>query len=168
MATDVPSPRARTASLTVQIRNAERRLQNRRRLLGARGVALRRTLHQWMTDPTVLLWAGGMGFLIGELTQRQTPKPQGPDTSPNPGHSFFDTARTVITLATLARPLFSALPGARTKRASASDAEAEAATPLIPSADPAASPGSAQHPPIGAEGAASPPRAYARSDNAGV
>ena len=129
MATDVPRPRARTASLTVQIGDAERRLQNRRRLVGVRGVALRRTLHQWMTDPTVLLWAGGMGFLIGELTQRQSPRPQGSDPSPSPGHPFFDAARTLVTLATLARPFFSALPGARTERPPASNASAEGPAP---------------------------------------
>ena len=122
MATDVPSPRARTASLSAQIGDAERRLQDRRRLVGVRGVALRGTLQEWMTDPTVLLWAGGMGFLIGELTQRHRPKPQGSDPSPNPGYPFFDAARTVITLVTLARPLFSALPGAQRQHPSASDA----------------------------------------------
>ena len=167
MATELPIPRTPTSSLTAQISEAERRLQDRRRLVGFRGVALRRTVQEWMTEPTVLLWAGGMGFLVGELTKRQAPKPQGLSPSPNPGHSVFDTARTVIALATLARPLFSALPGARTKRPSASGAEAEAAAPLTPSADPAASPGSAQHPPIGAEGAASPPRVFARPDSAG-
>ena len=130
MATDLPSPRTLTSSLTVQIGDAERRLQNRRRLVGVRGVALRRALHQWMTDPTVLLWAGGVGFLIGELTQRHTPRPQGSDPSPSPGHPFFDTARTVIALATLARPFFSAVPGARTERPPASDAAAQAPAPL--------------------------------------
>ncbi|MGA7982374.1 MAG: hypothetical protein WCA32_19400 [Chromatiaceae bacterium] len=129
MTTILPSPRTLTSSLTVQIGEAERRLQNRRRLVGVRGVALRRALHQWMTDPTVLLWAGGMGFLIGELTQRHTPKPQGSDPSPNPGHPFFDSARTVMTLVTLARPLFSMLPGAKTQHPSASDAAAQAPAP---------------------------------------
>lgn len=168
MATELPSPRTPTSSLTAQISDAERRLQNRRRLVGVRGVALRRTVQEWMAEPTVLLWAGGMGFLVGELTKRQTPKPQGSSPLPNTGHTFFDTARTVIALATLARPLFSALPGARTKRPPASDAQTEAAAPLTQSADPAASPGSARRPPAGAEGAASPPRAFARPDNAGV
>ena len=129
MATDVPTPRARTASLSAQIRDAERRLQNRRRSVGVRGVALRRTLHQWMTDPTGLLWAGGMGFLVGELTQPRTPKPQGSDPSPNPGYPFFDAARIVITLVTLARPLFSARPGAQTQCPSASDAPPHAPAP---------------------------------------
>jgi hypothetical protein len=126
MATDRRSPRTLTPSLTVQIGEAERRLQNRRRLVGVRGVALRQKVQEWITDPTVLLWAGGIGFLIGELTSRPTPKPQGSDPSPNPGHPFFDTARTVITLVTLARPLFSALPGAQTQHPSASDAPTHA------------------------------------------
>jgi hypothetical protein len=69
MATELPSARAPTSSLTAQIIDAERRLQSRRRLVGVRGVALRRTVQEWMTKPTTLLWAGGMGFLIGELTQ---------------------------------------------------------------------------------------------------
>ena len=129
MATERPSPRAPTSSLTAQIIDAERRLQSRRRLVGVRGVALRRTVQEWMTKPTMLLWAGGMGFLIGELTQRHTPRPQGSDPSPNPGHPFFDAARTVVTLATLARPLFSVLPGAQTQRHSSSDAAAQSPAP---------------------------------------
>ena len=129
MATELPSPGAPTSSLTAQISDAERRLQSRRRLVGVRGVALRRTVQEWMTEPTVLLWAGGIGFLIGELTQRPTPKPQGLAPPPSPGHPFFDTARTVIALATLARPLFSALPGAQTKRPSTSGASAQAPAP---------------------------------------
>lgn len=168
MATELPSPRTPTASLTAQISDAERQLQNRRRLVEVRSIALRRAVQEWMTEPTVLLWAGGVGFLAGELTKRQTPEPQGSSPLPSPGHTFFDTARTVIALATLVRPLFSALPGTQTKRPSASDAEAEEAAPLTQPADPAASPGSARRPPVGAEGAASPPRAFARPDNAGV
>ena len=126
MATDLPTPRRPNASLTAQIGDAERRLQNRGRLVGVRGVALRQTVQEWMADPTVLLWAGGIGFLIGELTQRHTPKPQDSDPSPNPGYPLFDAARTVITLVTLARPLFSALPGAQTQNPSASDAPTQA------------------------------------------
>jgi hypothetical protein len=62
-----------------------------------------------------------MGFLIGELTQRQETKPQHSSPAPYPGHTFFDIARTVVALATLVRPLFSALLGARTKRPSKED-----------------------------------------------
>jgi len=122
MAANIPSPGALPLSLTGQIGAAEHRLQNQRRLVRVRGATLSRKLRQWVTDPGVLLWVGGIGFLIGEITQRQTPKPQGPDPAPDAGHPFFEAARNLITLATLARPLFSALPGERTPHSSASDA----------------------------------------------
>lgn len=150
MATMLPSFRTLTSALTIQIGAAERRLKNRRRLVGVRGAALHRAVHEWMTEPSVLLWAGGMGFLIGGLTQRHAPRPQGSDPAPNLGQSFFDTARNLIALVTLARPLFSALPGAQTQHPSAAGAAAPAPAPLTPSTDPAASPGSAQRPPVGA------------------
>ena len=122
MATNILSPDTAPPSLISQIGEAERRLQNRRRLVRVRNAALNRKVRQWVTDPGVLLWVGGIGFLIGEITQRHTHKPQGRDRSPDAGHPFFDAARNLITLATLARPLFSALPGERTPHSSASDA----------------------------------------------
>jgi hypothetical protein len=126
MAANIPSPGALPLSLTGQIGAAEHRLQNQRRLVRVRGATLSRKLRQWVTDPGVLLWVGGLGFLIGELTQRHTPKPQGPAPAPDAGHPFFEAARNLITLATLARPLFSALPGETTPPSSASDA------PVVP------------------------------------
>jgi hypothetical protein len=129
MATDLPSPRTGTPSLTLQISAAARRLEHRRRLVGVHGLALRRTFHQWMTEPTTLLLAGSMGFLMGELTHRHALIPRGAAPSPNSGHSFFDTARTVIALVKLVRPLFSGLPGVRTKRPAAADGWAPAAAP---------------------------------------
>lgn len=127
MAANIPSPDS--PSLAGQIDEAEQRLRNRRLLVRVRGTALNRKLRQWMTDPGVLLSAGGIGFLIGELTQRQTPKPQNPDPAPKAGYPLFEAARNLITLITLARPLFSALPGTRTQPASASD-EPGPATPF--------------------------------------
>lgn len=163
MATNIRSPGTLTPSLASQIGEAERRLQNRRRLVRVRGAALSRTLRQWMTDPGVLLGVGGIGFLIGELTQRRTPKPQAPGPSPNARHPFFDTVRTLISLASLARPLFSALPGAREPFPAASDASAQAPgprhspqdalsarMPITQSAAPVASPTSGRRPPVGA------------------
>jgi hypothetical protein len=131
MATNIPGPDTFAPSLTSQISAAEHRLQNQRRLVRVRGTTLNRKLRQWVTDPGVLLWVGGLGFLIGEITQRHTPKPQGPAPAPDTGHPFFEAARNLITLATLARPLFSALPGERTPPSSASDAPEPA--PLVPS-----------------------------------
>jgi hypothetical protein len=129
MATKTPGPDTAPRSLTGQIGAAEHRLQNQRRLVRVRGATLSRKLRHWVTDPGVLLWVGGLGFLIGELTQRHTPKPQGPAPAPDAGHPFFEAARNLITLATLARPLFSALPGERTPPSCASDAPEPA--PLV-------------------------------------
>ena len=115
MATDLRSPSPLTASLTVQISEAEGRLRNRRRLVRVRGAALGRTLHQRITAPAMLLWAGGLGFIVGELTQRPTPQSRSTDRSPDSGHSFFETALNLIRLVTWARTLFAALPGAGTQ-----------------------------------------------------
>jgi hypothetical protein len=112
MTTDLRNPSPRTAALAVQISEAERRLRNRRRLVRVRGATLGRTLHQRMTAPAMLLLAGGLGFLMGELTRRQTPQSRGMDRSPDSGHPFFETALNLIQLVTWARALFTALPGA--------------------------------------------------------
>ena len=118
MTTDLRSPSPRTAALAVQISEAERRLRNRRRLVRVRGAALGRTLHQRMMAPAMLLWAGGLGFLVGELTRRPTPQSRGMDRSPDSGYSFFETVLNFIQLVTWARTLFTALPGTGTPQPS--------------------------------------------------
>ena len=121
MTTDLRSPSPRTASLAVQISEAERRLRNRRRWVRVRGATLGRTLHQRMTAPALLLSASGLGFLMGELTRRQTSKSRGADRSPDSGNPFFETALNLIKLGTWAHTLFAALPGARTQASSPSE-----------------------------------------------
>lgn len=74
MAANIPSPGALPLSLTGQIGAAEHRLQNQRRLVRVRGATLNRKLRQWVPDRGMLLWVGGLGFLIGEITQRHTPR----------------------------------------------------------------------------------------------
>ena len=110
MATGLRSPSPLTASLTVQISEAEGRLRNRRRLVRVRGAALGRTLHQRITAPAMLLWAGGLGFIVGELIQRPTPQSRSTDRSPDSSYSFLETALNLIRLVTWARTLFAALP----------------------------------------------------------
>lgn len=99
------------SSLTVQITKAERQLQNRHRSVRVCGATLGRTLHERMTDPVLLLWAGGLGFFLGEFTQRQIPKLPRLDHSSDAGHPFFETALDLIKLATSIRNLWAALPG---------------------------------------------------------
>ncbi len=99
------------SSLTVQITEAERRLQNQRRSVRMRSAMLGRTLQQRMTDPVLLLWAGSLGFLAGEFTQCQMPKLPKLHDSPDAEHSFFETAFDLIKLVTSMRNLLTALPG---------------------------------------------------------
>ena len=115
MAADLRSPTPRPSSLNDRIREAGCRLQDRRRLVRVRGATLGRALYQRMTDPAVLLWAGGLGFLLGELTRRPTPQSRGTDRPPDSASPFFETALDLIHLVTWARTLFAALPGAGTQ-----------------------------------------------------
>lgn len=114
MTTNLRSPSPSTASLAVQISETERRLRNQRRLVRVRGAALGRTLHRRMTAPATLLLAGGLGFLMGELTRRQTLQSPGADRSPDSGHPFFETVLNFIKLVNWGHTLFTVLPGAGT------------------------------------------------------
>ncbi|MCC8998375.1 MAG: hypothetical protein LM522_02570 [Candidatus Contendobacter sp.] len=115
MSTNHQSPNTLTTSLNDQIREAEHQLQNRRQFVRIRGAALGRTLYQRIADPAGLLWAGGMGFLIGEFTWRPTPQPPpGTDGSPDAGHPLFETVLNLIKLVSWGQTLYTALPGAGT------------------------------------------------------
>jgi len=110
MSTDLQSPRTLTTSLNDQIREAGDRLRNRRRFVRIRGATLGRTLRQRITDPAGLLWAGGLGFLLGELTHRSRNRDRAPDS----GHPFFESVLNLIKLVNWGHTLFTALPGAGT------------------------------------------------------
>ena len=69
--------RNKSKSLRTQIRNVERELLNRQRRTGVRTATLVRKIQQQMTAPATLLLAGGIGFILGELTQCQTAKSRG-------------------------------------------------------------------------------------------
>jgi hypothetical protein len=69
--------RNKSKSLRTQIRNVERELLNRQQRTGVRTATLVRKIQQQMTAPATLLLAGGMGFILGELIQRQTAKSRG-------------------------------------------------------------------------------------------
>lgn len=124
MTINLRSPSPRTASLAVQISEAGDRLRNRRRLVRVRGATLGRTLHQRMTAPAMLLLAGGLGFLVGEFTRRQTPQSRGADRSPDSGHLFFETVLNLIKLVNWGHTLFTLLPGAGTQASSPSKTSA--------------------------------------------
>ena len=117
MSTHPQRPSTLTTSLNEQIKEAGDRLRNRRRLVRDRGATLGRTLHQRITDPAWLLWAGGLGFLFGEFTRRQKPPSRDTDRPPDSGHSFFESALNLLKLVNwgYTYTLFTALSGARSQ-----------------------------------------------------
>ena len=99
MSSDLKSPNTLTTSLNDQIREAGYRLQNRRRLVRVRGAKLGRALYQRITAPAGLLWTGGgMGFLLGELTQRPKPQLRDRDHAPDSGYPFFESVLNWVKL----------------------------------------------------------------------
>ncbi len=95
-------------SLTAQINAAERQVLNRQQEVGIRTDILVRKIHQQMTAPATLLLVAGIGFIIGELTKRQTPKFRG--TVDKPHAAETSPLRIALNLITSARTLYTALP----------------------------------------------------------
>ena len=95
-------------SLSTQIGAAERELLNRQRRVGVRTATLVRNIHQQVTSLATLLLAGGIGFILGELTQHPTTQSRGAtgklrttETTP---------LRSALNLMTSSHTLYTALP----------------------------------------------------------
>lgn len=99
--------RSNPKSLAARIRAAERQVSNCQRGVSVRATALVRKIHQQITAPASLLLAGGIGFVIGELTTRapkvrgSVDQPSGDETTP---------LRAALNLFTSVRTLYTALP----------------------------------------------------------
>jgi len=100
--------RSKSKSLTAQIRDAEQQILTRQRGVGIRADTLIKKVHQQMTAPSTLLLTVGIGFIIGELTKRQTTNNRGiankqrtTETSP---------LMTALNLMTSVHTLYTALP----------------------------------------------------------
>lgn len=100
--------RTKSKSLRTQIRAAERELLNRQQRVGVRTDTLARKIQQQMTAPATLLLAGGIGFILGELTQCQTDKPRG--AVEDPRASETTPLKIALNLMTLVNTLYTALP----------------------------------------------------------
>lgn len=99
--------RNKPGSLAARISAAERQVSDRRSGVGVRAATLVRKIHRQMTAPASLLLAGGIGFVIGELTTR-TPKVRG--AAEHPGVHQATPLRTALNLFTSVRTLYAALP----------------------------------------------------------
>jgi hypothetical protein len=100
--------KSKSLSLRTQIGDAERELLNRQQRVGVRTATLVRNIHQQVTAPATLLLAGGIGFILGEITQRQTTQSRGAASK----QSNTDTTplRTALGLMTSIHTLYMALP----------------------------------------------------------
>jgi hypothetical protein len=108
MKTYIPN-RSKPRSLTSQIRDAERQVLQRQLRVGVRTDGLVRKIHQQMTAPATLLLAGGMGFIIGELTKRQTTNSSG-STADKPRAAETSPLKTALSLMASVHTLYTALP----------------------------------------------------------
>ena len=95
-------------SLTAKIRDAEQQLVIRQRGVGIRTDALIKKIHRQITAPSTLLMTVGVGFILGELTQRRTS-----NNHPVAGKQRTYGAsplRTALNLITSIHTLYMALP----------------------------------------------------------
>ena len=99
---------SKSTSLTAQIRDAEQKILIHRRGVGVRATTLIKKIHHEMTAPSTLLLAGGIGFIIGELTKRQTIN--SPDATNIQSTVQISPLKTALNLITLMHSLYIALP----------------------------------------------------------
>ena len=99
---------SKSTSLTAQIRAAEQQILIRQQGVGVRTATLIKKIHQKITAPTTLLLAGGIGFIIGELTKRQLPNNS--DTANKQRTTGTSSLRTTLNLIASAHTLYMALP----------------------------------------------------------
>jgi hypothetical protein len=100
--------RSKSKFLAAQIRDAERQILMRHDKIDAYTTVLVDHLHQQMTAPTTLWLAGGFGFILGELTRRQTKKIAG--TASKPPRAPTSPVITALKLLTSIQTLYTALP----------------------------------------------------------
>lgn len=100
--------RSKSKSLTAQIRDTEQQLLKRQEVVGDRAATLIRKIHQQLTAPSTLLMTVGIGFIIGELTKRQTTN--NTDTVNKQRTTETSPLRTALNLMTSVHTLYTALP----------------------------------------------------------
>lgn len=100
--------RMNPTSLSDQIKDAERQVLNRKQKISVDTTSLTRKMREQMTAPTTFLFAGGIGFLLGEITKREPSKSHG--TNDKPHAAEVSPLRTALSLVTSIQTLYTALP----------------------------------------------------------
>lgn len=98
----------KSKSLTAQIREAEQQIVIRQQGVDVRAATLIKKIHQEITAPSTLLLAGGIGFIIGEFTKRQTTNNSDIANKQRTTGTF--SLRTALNLITSVHTLYMALP----------------------------------------------------------
>ncbi|PXW83881.1 hypothetical protein C8R34_12519 [Nitrosomonas sp. Nm84] len=84
-----------TKSLATQIKDAELQALQRQRMVIIRADTLIQKTQQQMTAPASLLLAGGIGFVLGELTKRKSFKPNDASEKPQAAETT-DITKTLM------------------------------------------------------------------------
>jgi hypothetical protein len=99
---------SKSTSLSAQIRAAEQQIFIRQHAVGVRTATLIKKIHQEITTPSTLLLVAGIGFIIGELTKRQTTNIR--HTANKQNTTETSPLRTALNLLASVHTLYTALP----------------------------------------------------------
>ncbi|WP_196240002.1 hypothetical protein [Candidatus Methylobacter oryzae] len=91
-----------------EIKDAESQVLTRQQVIDLRTTLLVRKIYQEMTEPASLLLAGGIGFVISEITKRRPVKVR--DTAGKAAAAVASPLNVAMSLLTSARTLYTALP----------------------------------------------------------
>ncbi len=92
------SKRSKSKSLTDQIKDAERQVLKHRQGVRVNTIQLIGAIHHQMTAPATLLMAGGVGFILSEVTKCQN------------GTAQISPLTTALNLMISAHTLYTAMP----------------------------------------------------------
>jgi hypothetical protein len=103
------SRRTKTQSLATQINAAENQILHRQRLVNINAAYLNHKIRQQLTTPTSFLLAVGMGYILGDLTQKGSSSKVGA-TANKPQATEISPLTTALRLVTSIHSLYMALP----------------------------------------------------------
>lgn len=89
--------RDKPASLSVRVTLAEQRVLAQRKLVRTRIALLGRILRKQAGSPAALLWGGGLGFAVAELSRRPVRAPGGTKQPRAPQSNLIDKALKLMT-----------------------------------------------------------------------
>jgi hypothetical protein len=100
-----------SALLEDQIEDAQWQVVKHHQAVDYRTSVLVRNIYRQLTDPSSLLLAGGIGFIIGELTKRQPSSSRGTaDKAHGTRTETTSPLKVALNLLTSAQTLYTALP----------------------------------------------------------